>query len=81
VEKAKEKQYAVAIEDLTGLKDAIKELSKERRVRLMLLAYRRLLWWIEWQAAKRGVAVVEVNPRGTSTTCSQMWQQNGRGRA
>ena len=73
MEKAKEKQYAVAIEDLTGLKEAIRELPKERRVRLMLLAYRRLLWWIEWQAAKRGVAVVEVNPRGTSTTCPQMW--------
>ena len=34
-----------------------------------MLAYRRLLWWIKWQAAKRGVPVVTVDPRGTSTTC------------
>jgi len=59
----------VAVEDLTGLVEAIRALPKEHRVRLMALAYRRLLWWIKWQAAKRGVVVVEVDPRGTSTTC------------
>jgi len=69
VEEARERQYAVAIEDLTGLKEAIRELPKEHRTKLMLLAYRRLLWWIKWQATKRGVVVVEVDPRGTSTTC------------
>jgi len=69
VEEARERQYAVAVEDLTGLKEAIRELTKEHRVGLMLLAYRRLLWWMKWQAAKRGVVVVEVEPRGTSTTC------------
>jgi len=69
VEEARERQYAVAIEDLTGLKEAIRELPKEHRTKMTLLAYRRLLWWIKWQAAKRGVVVVEVDPRGTSTTC------------
>jgi len=69
VEEAKERQCAVAVEDLTGLVEAVKELPKTHRVKLMALAYRRLLWWIEWQAAKRGVIVVEVDPRGTSTTC------------
>jgi len=69
VEEARERQYAVAVEDLTGLKEAIRELTKEHRVGLMLLAYRRLLWWMKWQAARRGVVVVEVEPRGTSTTC------------
>jgi len=69
VEEARERQYAVAVEDLTGLKEAIRELTKEHRVGLMLLAYRRLLWWMKWQSAKRGVVVVEVEPRGTSTTC------------
>jgi len=69
VEEARERQYAVAIEDLTGLKEAIRELPKEHRTKMTLLAYRRLLWWIKWQAAKRGVVVVEVNPKGTSTTC------------
>jgi len=69
VEEARRQSYAVAIEDLTGLVKAIRELPKEHRTKLMLLAYRRLLWWIKWQAAKRGVVVVEVDPRGTSTTC------------
>ena len=69
VEEARRRSCAVAVEDLTGLREAIRELPKEHRTKLMALAYRRLLWWIKWQAAKRGVVVVEVNPRGTSTTC------------
>jgi len=69
VEEARERQYVVAIEDLKGLVEAIRELPKEHRTKMMLLAYRRLLWWIKWQAAKRGVLVLEVDPRGTSTTC------------
>jgi len=69
VEEARERQCAIAVEDLTGLKEAISELPKEHRVKLMALAYRRLLKWIKWQAMKRGVVVVEVDPRGTSTTC------------
>jgi len=71
VEEAREKRYALAVEDLTGLREAIRELPKEHKVRLMLLAYRRLLWWIKWQAAKRGVVVIEVDPRGTSTKCPE----------
>jgi len=69
VEEAKRRSYAVAVEDLTGLIASIRELPKEHRVKLMALAYRRLQWWIKWQAAKRGVVVVEVDPKGTSTTC------------
>jgi len=69
VEEAKRQSYAVAIEDLTGLKEKIRELSREHRVKLMALAYRKLLRWIKWQAAKRGVMVIEVDPKGTSTTC------------
>ena len=60
MEEAREKQYAVAVEDLTGLIEAIKELPKTHKVKLIALAYRRLLWWIKWQAAKRGIVVVEV---------------------
>jgi len=69
VEEARRQSCAVAVEDLTGLIEAIKELPKTHKVKLMALAYRRLLWWIKWQATKRGVIVVEVDPRGTSTTC------------
>jgi len=69
VEEAKRRSYAVAVEDLTGLVEAIRELPKEHRVKLMALTYRRLLKWIKWQAARRGVVVVEVDPRDTSTMC------------
>jgi len=43
VERAREKQYAVAIEELTGLAEAIRELPKGHRTKMTLLAYRRLL--------------------------------------
>jgi len=69
VEEARERQCAVAIEDLTGLVEAFRELPKEHMTRFMALAYRKLLWWIMWQGAKRGVGVIKVDPRGTSTTC------------
>jgi len=69
VEEARERQCAVAVEDLTGLREAIRVLPKSHRIKLIALAYRRLLKWIKWQATKRGVAVVEVDPRGTSTIC------------
>jgi len=62
-------QAAVAREDLTGLRDRLAELSYEHRRRVVWMSYRKLAWWIDWQAAKKGVPVVVVNPRGTSTTC------------
>jgi len=62
-------QAAVAREDLTGLKERMDQLSYERRRRAVWMSYRRLAWWIDWQAAKRGVPVVVVDPRDTSTTC------------
>jgi len=60
---------AVAREDLTGLKERLSQLPYEHRKRTAWLAYRRLAWWIDWQAMKHGVPVVVVEPRGTSTTC------------
>jgi len=62
-------QAAVAREDLTGLKERWSELSYEHRRKAVWMSYRRLAWWIDWQAAKRGAPVVVVDPRGTSTTC------------
>jgi len=62
-------QAAVAREDLTGLKERSSQLSYGHRRRVVWMSYRRLAWWIDWQATKRGVPVVVVDPRGTSTTC------------
>ena len=69
VGRAEEGRLAVAREDLTHLAGRLRRLPKSHRTALLLLGYRRLAFWIDWQAAKRGVPVVAVNPKGTSTTC------------
>jgi len=69
VEIARQHQYAVAREDLTGLVKSLGELPREHRVALLMLSYRRLEFWLDWQAEKLGVPVVVVEPGGTSTTC------------
>jgi len=62
-------QAVVAREDFTGLKERLDQLPYEHRKKAVWTSYRRLAWWIDWQAAKRGVPAVVVDPRGTSTTC------------
>jgi len=59
----------IVIEDLSNLNKNLKKLRKPWRERLVYMTYRKLLWWIEWEAKKHGLVVVKVNPRGTSTTC------------
>ncbi|MEM3977500.1 MAG: RNA-guided endonuclease TnpB family protein [Fervidicoccaceae archaeon] len=66
---AKQYQYAVAREDLTGLIENLSRLPKEHRVSLLILSYRRLEQWIDWQCEKNGVPLIVVEPRGTSTSC------------
>ncbi|WP_440059805.1 RNA-guided endonuclease TnpB family protein [Thermogladius sp. 4427co] len=69
VREAKENSYAVAREDLNGLIESVRELPKSHRKKLILLSYRKLVYWIDWQSEKHGVPVIIVDPRGTSTTC------------
>jgi len=66
---AKHNQYAVAREDLTNLVESLRKLPREHRVALLMLSYRRLEHWINWQAEKHGVPVIVVDPAGTSSTC------------
>jgi len=66
---AKRHQYAVAREDLAGLVESLRKLPKEHKVSLLILSYRRLEQWIDWQCEKNGVPIIVVEPRGTSTTC------------
>ncbi|GAB6946541.1 RNA-guided endonuclease TnpB family protein [Vulcanisaeta sp. JCM 16161] len=56
-------------EDLNGLINALRRLPKSHRRNLIMLGYRRLAYWIDWEAMKHGVPVKAVNPRGSSTTC------------
>jgi len=66
---AKQSQLAVAREDLTGLIESLRKLPKDHRTALMALGYRRLGYWIDWQAEKNGVPLFDVDPANTSTTC------------
>jgi IS605 OrfB family transposase len=66
---AKQGQLAVAREDLTGLVESLRRLPKGHRTALIMLGYRRLAFWIDWQAEKNGVPLFVVDPAGTSTKC------------
>jgi IS605 OrfB family transposase len=66
---AKQSQLAVAREDLTGLIESLRRLSKGHRAALLMLGYRRLGLWIDWQAEKNGVPLLVVDPADTSSTC------------
>jgi IS605 OrfB family transposase len=66
---ARQGQLAVAREDLTGLIESLRKLPKGHRTALVMLGYRRLGLWIDWQAEKNGVPLFVVEPAGTSSTC------------
>ncbi|MFZ8783411.1 MAG: RNA-guided endonuclease TnpB family protein [Desulfurococcaceae archaeon] len=66
---AKQYHYAVAREDLTNLVENLRKLPKEHRVSLLILSYRKLEQWIDWQCEKNGVPLIVVDPKGTSSTC------------
>lgn len=52
---AKERNYAVAREDLTDLIESLSRLPRDRKVRLLILSYRRLGKWIDRQLREAGV--------------------------
>jgi len=66
---ARQGQLAVAREDLTGLMESLRKLPKGHRTALIALGYRRLGYWIDWQAEKNGVPLFVVDPADTSSTC------------
>jgi len=66
---ARQGQLAVAREDLTGLIESLRKLPKDHRTALIMLGYRRLGYWIDWQAEKNGVPLYVVDPADTSSVC------------
>ncbi|MCG2889768.1 MAG: zinc ribbon domain-containing protein [Acidilobus sp.] len=66
---AKQGQLAVAREDLTGLVESLRRLPKGHKSALLALGYRRLAFWVDWQAEKNGVPILVIDPAGTSTMC------------
>jgi len=56
------------LEELEGLRE---NSNKGRRFnkKLTLWFYRRVQFCVEYEAGERGLRIVKVNPRGTSTRC------------
>jgi IS605 OrfB family transposase len=61
--------YAIAREDLTGLIEKLRELPGDHKVALLILSYRKLSFWIDWQCEKLGVPIIPVEPKQTSSIC------------
>ena len=77
VELAKHYRYAIAVENLKGLREG--EASQTLREMLHRWAYRDLCDKIEYKAEAAGVPVEYVDPRSTSKTCSQCGKKTGVG--
>jgi putative transposase len=59
----------IKLENLRNLIKNVNKLPKEFRDKLYLMQYRRLQYWISWQARKHGMIVVFVNPSYSSVSC------------
>jgi IS605 OrfB family transposase len=59
----------IKLEGLKNLINSVNELPKEFRDKLYLMQYRRIQYWIEWQAKKHGILVQYVNPSYSSVLC------------
>ena len=59
----------VKLESLKNLIKNVSKLPKEFRDKLYLMQYRRIQYWIEWQARKHGMVVKYVNPSYSSVSC------------
>jgi IS605 OrfB family transposase len=60
---------AIFIEDLNNMIKNVSKLGKPFRDKLYLMQYRRIQYWIEWEAIKHGLKVVKVPAFYTSARC------------
>jgi IS605 OrfB family transposase len=60
---------AIFLEDLNNMIKNVNKLAKSFHDKLYLMQYRRVQYWIEWQAIKHGLRVVKVPAFYTSTRC------------
>ncbi len=68
VEKAKQSDCGIIIEDLTGIRKHI-DYGRKMNRRLHSWNFRQLQFYIEYKAKLNGLPVVYVNPKGTSSHC------------
>jgi len=66
---AKRRRYAITLEDLEGLRDAMNSKSDRVVWKLAVFAYRRLQHAVISKALEYNVPVIVVDPRNTSTAC------------
>jgi len=59
----------IKLENLRNLIKNVDKLPSEFRDKLYLMQYRRIQYWIEWQAKKHGILVQYVNPSYSSVSC------------
>ncbi|BDB97003.1 RNA-guided endonuclease TnpB family protein [Saccharolobus caldissimus] len=59
----------IKLEKLENLIKSVDKLPKEFRDKLYLMQYRRIQYWVEWQARKHGILVQYVNPKYSSVLC------------
>jgi IS605 OrfB family transposase len=73
VSRAKATHSAIALEDLTGIRERTNQVprSKTERRRANSWAFYQLRTFISYKALKAGIKVVLVNPRYSSQTCHQ----------
>jgi putative transposase len=68
VEKAKDTQRGIALEDLGGIREGV-TVRKAQRSTLHSWSFFQLRAFIEYKAKRAGIPVVVVDPRNTSRTC------------
>jgi IS605 OrfB family transposase len=64
--------FCTNVIELENLRNYVKNVDKllsEFRDKLYLMQYRRLQYWISWQAKKHGILVQYVNPSYSSVSC------------
>ena len=59
----------IKLENLRNLIKNVDESPKEFRDKLYLMQYRRIQYWISWQARKHGMVIEFVNPSYSSVSC------------
>lgn len=68
VEKAKDTDRGIALEELGGIRDRV-TVRKSQRTTLHSWSFNQLRLFIEYKAQRQGVKVFPVDPRNTSRTC------------
>jgi IS605 OrfB family transposase len=69
VEMAKDTGRAIALEDLSGIRDRTTVVRKAQRATMSSWSFYQLRNFIEYKAHRIGVPVILVDPRNTSCTC------------